>query len=267
MSHLPDESVKPTEPVESYRFLGLTQAEAQLKLANDGPNELATSGQRTLSDIMQDVVREPMFLLLICAGGIYLLLGDVGDALMLLGFVCMVMGITIYQEYKTERVLEALRDLSSPCALVVRDNKTQRIAGREVVCGDLLVLNEGDRIPADAVLLECSNLAADESLLTGESVAVLKIAFSQQAVNIAPNTSPNIADNTALNTAFNTSAEQAKMPAAGGDNQAYIYSGTLVTQGRGLAKVLATGAHSEIGKIGKALQNVTLRLCKKFGMP
>ena len=98
------------------------------------------------------------------------------DALMLLGFVFVVMGITIYQEYKTERVLEALRDLTSPRALVLRDGMEQRIAGREVVRGDILILAEGDRVPADAVLVSCNDFAADESLLTGESVAVRKVA-------------------------------------------------------------------------------------------
>ena len=228
---------------------GLSQAEAALSLANDGPNELPSAGQRHLASIMLDVIREPMFLLLVCAGTIYLLLGDVGDALMLLGFVCIVMGITIYQEYKTERVLEALRDLSSPRALVVRDGEPKRIAGREVVRGDLLMLNEGDRIPADAVLVECSNFAADESLLTGESVAVRKLAL-----NVGKN---SVENNLTLSESIKTSPS-IKLPPPGGDDQPYIYSGTLVTQGRGVARVLATGAHSEIGKIGKALQSLEI---------
>ena len=88
---------------------------------------------------------------------------------MLLGFVFVVIGITFYQERKTERALEALRDLSSPRALVIRDGKQRRIAGREVVYGDIIVLSEGDRVPADAVLLSCTNFSVDESLLTGES--------------------------------------------------------------------------------------------------
>jgi len=146
---------------------GLSQAEAALRLANEGPNELPTAGKRQLWRIALEVLREPMFLLLVSAGTIYLLLGDINDALMLLGFVCVVMGITIYQENKTERVLEALRDLTSPRALVMRDGEAQRIAGREVVRGDILILAEGDRVPADAILIACSNFTADESLLTG----------------------------------------------------------------------------------------------------
>ncbi len=105
------------------------------------------------------------------AGALYLVLGDLGEALLLLGFVFVIMGITLYQERKTERALEALRDLSSPRALVIRDGGRQRIPGREVVRDDLVVLAEGDRVPADAVVLESVGLAVDESLLTGESVA------------------------------------------------------------------------------------------------
>lgn len=212
---------------------GLSHAEALARLKSDGMNELPASGQRDLFGIALEVIREPMFLLLVVAGAIYLLLGDVSDALMLLGFVCVVMAITIYQENKTERVLEALRDLTSPRALVIRDGLEQRIAGREVVRGDLLILSEGDRVPADAALISCNYFSADESLLTGESVAVRKIA--QTASEIIANTA---------------------IQPPGGDGLPFIYSGSLVLQGRGMARVLATGSRSEIGKIGKALQSL-----------
>ncbi len=222
-----------TETTSNSPASGLSQAEAALRLESEGPNELPGDGQRRLWNIALDVLREPMFLLLVSAGIIYLLLGDINDALMLLGFVLLVMGITISQEYKTERVLEALRDLTSPRALVVRDGVARRIAGREVVRGDILLLAEGDRVPADAVLLECSNFSEDESLLTGESVAVRKVAgLPEQCVDTRLPLQP------------------------GGDNQPYVYSGTLVVQGRGMALVLATGPRSEIGKIGKALHEV-----------
>ena len=224
---------------EQTALHGLSQAEARLRLAAEGPNELPTAGQRQLLGIALGVLREPMFLLLVSAGAIYLFLGDVNDALMLLGFVCVVMGITIYQEYKTERVLEALRDLTSPRALVVREGVAQRIAGREVVRGDILILAEGDRVPADAILIECSNFTADESLLTGESVAVRKVA--------------GLPHECADSDSSNRSVIQ-----AGGDDHPYVYSGTLIVQGRGMARVLATGAHSEIGKIGKALHEVVI---------
>ena len=117
---------------------------------------------------------------------------------MLLGFVFVVMGITIYQERRTERALEALRDLSSPRALVIRDGRRVRIAGREVVRGDMVVLAEGDRVPADGVLLQAINLSVDESLLTGESVPVRKSVaegddarpWARPAATTCPSSSP-----------------------------------------------------------------------------
>lgn len=218
---------------EAKNHSGLSHAQALAVLKAEGPNELPTSNTRDIFRIALEVVREPMFLLLVVAGAIYLLLGDVSDALMLLGFVCVVMAITIYQENKTERVLETLRDLTSPRALVIRDGLEQRIAGREVVRGDLLILSEGDRVAADAVLISCNHFSADESLLTGESVAVRKMpqaeALTATPMNIAP---------------------------PGGDNLPFVYAGSLVVQGHGIARALATGQHSEIGKIGKALQSL-----------
>ncbi|HEY3296050.1 MAG TPA: cation-translocating P-type ATPase [bacterium] len=207
---------------------GLSEQEAARRLVEEGYNELPSSKRRSIFAIAWDVVREPMFLLLVACGTIYLLLGDLEEALMLLGFVFVVMGITLYQERKTERALEALRDLSSPRALVIRDGEERRIAGREVVRGDMLVLREGDRVPADALLVWCSNLAADESLLTGESVPVRKAAAEQDAPLSRP----------------------------GGDDLPFVYSSTLIVQGRGVADVKSTGPRTEIGKIGKALQSV-----------
>jgi P-type Ca2+ transporter type 2C len=191
---------------------------------------LPSAKPRSILAIAFEVAREPMFLLLVAGGLVYLLLGDLQEALMLLGFVFVVMGITLYQERKTERALESLRDLSSPRALVIREGQEKRIAGREVVPGDLIVLSEGDRVPADAVLLSCTNLSADESLLTGESVSVRKVCSE--------------------------SAELPGMVRPGGDDLPFVYSGSLVVQGQGVAVARATGINTEIGKIGKALQKV-----------
>src|SRR5512138_3006710 len=144
---------------------GLSDQEVRERLAQDGYNELPLARKRTWLHTLLDIVREPMFLLLIACGTLYLFLGEPEEAVMLLGFVCVIIGITLYQERKTERALEALRDLSSPRALVIRDGEQQRIAGREVVRDDLILLAEGDRVPADAVLLTALNLSVDESLL------------------------------------------------------------------------------------------------------
>ena len=103
---------------------------------------------------------------------IYFFLSDIQEGLLLSLAALFVIGIDLYQQRKTERALDALRDFSSPRALVIRDGMRKRIAGREVVLGDVVVLAEGDRVPADAALLEATNLMTDESLLTGESAPV-----------------------------------------------------------------------------------------------
>jgi P-type Ca2+ transporter type 2C len=229
-----------TEELNLSEISGLSQQEADRRLAKEGLNELPSSKPRTVFAIAFEVVKEPMFLLLVLVGGLYLILGDVREALMLLSFVFVIMGITFYQERRTERVLEALRDLSSPRAHVIRDGQEMRIAGREVVRGDIMMLAEGDRVPADAVMLSVNNLMVDESLLTGESISVQKIAGSTDAKLLRP----------------------------GGDQLPFVYSGTLVVQGKGLAQVLATGEHAELGKIGKALETVDsepTRLQKETG--
>jgi len=209
---------------------GLTEQEALERLAVDGYNELPSAKKRTFLHILWEVLREPMFLMLIVCGGLYFALGDPKEAMMLMGFVVVIISITFFQEQKTERALEALRDLSSPRALVIRDGKQQRIAGREVVNDDIVLLSEGDRVPADARLLTATNLSVDESLLTGESVPVGKISWH----------------------AGTYSEQEPVRP--GGDDLPFIYSGTLLVKGQGVACVVATGARTEIGKIGKALQ-------------
>ncbi len=208
---------------------GLSERHAQELIEKEGYNEIPSTKKRSSIAIIIEVIREPMFLLLVACGAIYFFLGDIREASMLLAFVFVVIGITFYQERKTERALEALRDLSSPRALVIREGKQKRIAGRDVVRGDILVLSEGDRVPADAILLSCTNFSVDESLLTGESVSVNKIECDDANI---------------------------KIDRPGGDNTSFIYSGTLVVNGQGIAKVNSTGINTEIGKIGKSLQTV-----------
>ena len=151
-------------------LVGLSEVEAASRLRVEGPNELHRPTRRRFSQIVFEILSEPMIELLLGASAIYFLLGDIGEALMLAGLAVITVVVAIVQESRTERVLEALRDLSSPRALVVRDGTSRRIPGREVVRGDLVVLAEGDRVPADATIRSCDNLETDESLLTGESV-------------------------------------------------------------------------------------------------
>ena len=132
---------------------GLTEADAAVRLQAEGPNELPQPDRRTPFRIAIEVLREPMLALLLVGGIVYLALGDLKEAIILVAFATMSIVITVVQETRTERVLEALRDLTSPRALVIRDGERRRIAGRDVVRGDLIVLSEGDRVPADAVLL------------------------------------------------------------------------------------------------------------------
>ena len=216
---------------ETKELSGLTSEEAARILAEEGPNELPAARKRGTLVIAFEVIREPMFLLLVACGVVYLVIGDLEEALMLLAFVFFVMGITLYQQRKTERALEALQDLASPRAAVIRDGNRMRIPGREVVRGDIILLAEGDRVPADALILECSNLSADESLLTGESVPVRKVAGAGP-VSLPP-------------------------PRPGGDDLPYVFSGTLVVRGQGMAQIVATGLNSAIGSIGRELQAVS----------
>ncbi|CAG1018326.1 partial H+-transporting ATPase, partial [Burkholderiaceae bacterium] len=196
------------------------------RLARDGPNELPATARRGALALLRDVVLEPMFVLLVACGTIYLALGNRNEALMLLGFVLAVVGITYVQKRRSAQSLEALRDLSSPRALVVRDGQPTRVAGRELVVGDIVLLAEGDRVPADLCLLDASNLTIDESLLTGESAPVLK-----QTGVVGSDLSQ--------------------------ESRSRAFSGTLVTQGTGRGLVAATGARSALGRIGASLQAIS----------
>jgi Ca2+-transporting ATPase len=212
---------------ESNTAAGLSTKVAKERLTLDGPNELPRAARRSELRIVGEVLREPMLALLLAGGLAYLLLGSLAEALILIAFATFSVAVTVIQESRTEHVLEALRDLSAPRALVIRDGVRVRIAGREVVRGDIMVLEQGDRIAADAVLHEAIDLQVDESLLTGESLPVNKVGQGPDA---------QVGDHR-----------------PGGDEQPYVYSGTLVARGTGIALVIATGARSEIGKIGQSL--------------
>lgn len=214
--------------IRSEKILGLKEEQVSQKLTTEGYNELPSSKPKNIFTMAYGVVKEPMFLLLVVCGTLYLILGDVQEGLMLLGFVFVIMGIEFYQENKTEKALDALKDLASPRALVIRDGIEKRIAGREVVTEDIVILQEGDRVPADAIVLYSVNLSADESLLTGEPVPVRKSEWNEKDMSVRP----------------------------GGDDLPFVYSGSMIVQGNGIVKVTATAMNTEIGKIGKAMQGV-----------
>jgi len=207
------------------RPIGLSSADARARLARQGANELPRSRTRSLLASAAHALAEPMLGLLVVAALIYFALGDRVEALFLLASVVVIMAIALYQEHKTERVLQALRDLAAPRALVIRDGTEQRIPGRDVVVDDVMVMREGDRIAADAILVESTDLRIDESLLTGESVPVHKHEVRWSASN-------------------------------GSSNETHVYAGTLVVAGHGMARVTAIGGQSEFGRIGRSLESL-----------
>jgi Ca2+-transporting ATPase len=218
--------VNPATPSEKH--IGLTYIQAAERLRTEGPNSLPSSKPKNFLAIALGVVKEPMFILLVACGTLYVVMGDLQEGIMLLGFVFVIMAIEFFQQKKTEKALDALKDMASPRALVIRDGVETRIAGIEVVSGDLIVLQEGDRVPADATILDSVNLLADESLLTGEPVSVRKSDWD--------------------------GVEKISQP--GGDDLPFVFSGSMIVQGNGIARVTSIGINTEIGKIGKALENV-----------
>lgn len=209
---------------------GLTQTEARNRLEAEGYNLLPKAARRGLFSTVGKIITEPMIILLLAVGALYLTIGDHLEALILLSFVLLITGITIYQERKTEKSLEKLRDLSSPRALVLRDGELVRIPGREVVRGDILFVSEGDRVAADGVLMSAENLRVDESALTGESIPANKTASNAMT----------------------------DMGSPGGEGTPYIFMGTIVVGGKGIAEVKKTGAQTELGKIGASLAQIEL---------
>ena len=200
------------------KYTGISSIQAERLLKQFGFNELPDVKSKTLIQIALQVIKEPMFILLLSCGSIYLLLGDYSEGIILLCWIFVIIFITFYQHQKTEKSLDALRKLSSPRAVVLRDGKETRIPGRDVVPTDILIINEGDRIPADGKVVECHHLQVDESLLTGESVPVFK--YSEENL----------------------------------DNK--VFSGTLVVQGGAIIEVQNTGIETQFGKIGQSIESI-----------
>ncbi|HPE15625.1 MAG TPA: HAD-IC family P-type ATPase, partial [Oscillospiraceae bacterium] len=202
------------------QWAGLTTAEAERRLEQYGRNELAPEKKKSLGKKILEVISEPMFVLLLAAAVIYFLLGEAGDGAVMLAFVAGVIGIDAVQTWKTDRTLAALRDLSAPRAAVVRDGEEKTIPSAELVPGDLLLLREGVKVPADGAVVRCSDLCVDESTLTGEAEGVWKTPEDR--------------------------AEETD----GHWRRDRCYAGTLVTQGTAAVRVEATGSRTEYGRIG-----------------
>jgi P-type Ca2+ transporter type 2C len=194
---------------------GLSRSLVLRRQEEERYNELPSAKPRRLHNIIVGAFKEPMVYLLLGCGLTYFFLGDRQEAAMLLGFLFLILAIEIFQERKADRALEALKDLSSPRALVLREGSKQRLPAREVVRDDIIFVSEGDRVPADAVVFSRDLFAVDESFLTGESVPVEKTFESM------------------------------------------VFAGTTLVRGKAVAMVTAIGLKTEIGKIGKSIQQTT----------
>ena len=201
-------------------YKGLTSKEAKQRLEQYGKNELVPEKEENLFLKIIDVLKEPMFLLLLFAAAIYFVLGEPKDGAIMLIFVVFVIGIDVVQEWKTDQTLKALKNMSSPKITVVRDGEPISIDSKELVPGDLMQISEGEKIPADGLIISMNDLCVDESTLTGESHTVWKTIHDPQN----PDTSLWPLDR--------------------------CFAGTLVTQGSAYITVTSTGTHTEYGKIG-----------------
>ena len=224
-------SVKPAigAPPAATTALGLDSDEAARRLRQHGANEIADREHHGLGDTLKAVATEPMFALLLAAAAIYLVIGDLGEGLLLAFFAVVTVGLVLLQERRSERALDALRELAVPQARAIRDGTLRRIPARELVPGDAFHVGEGERVAADALLCEATALAVDESLLTGESLPVRKVASSHAPAEESPECAP------------------------GGDDTPYVHAGTLVVSGHGIAQVLRTGRATHVGRIGASL--------------
>jgi Ca2+-transporting ATPase len=206
---------------------GLSAAQVSERRVRFGANVLQDPERHGFVQTLKSVFAEPMFLLLVGAAAIYLVIGDLGEGLLLLVFALMTVGLVVLQERRSERALDALRALAAPQVRVIRDGEVQRIPASDLVPGDLFLLGEGERVAADALLRDGQGVSIDESLLTGESVPVRK--------RVQPG--PDM--------------PEAATP--GGDDLPWAYAGTLVVAGHGVAEVTTIGAHTQVGRIGATL--------------
>lgn len=209
-------------------LIGLNDQEIQERILKFGRNELPSAQPKNFFTVCIEILKEPMFILLILCCILYCLLGDIEEALLLSTFVLVIIGITLFQSWKTEKTLEALKNLSSPKALVIRNGQKLSIPSADLVPDDIMIIEEGDKISADAVILQSSTLMVEESSLTGESHPVKKNEYNKEELEY---TSEAIVDY-------------------------HVYNGTLVTQGKAYTKVIATGINTRLGKIGSALKTI-----------
>jgi Ca2+-transporting ATPase len=208
-----------TEQEKNKTIQGLTSNEVKMARERFGKNQLIIERKESLFRKILEVLAEPMFLLLLVASIIYFLLGEPQDGAIMLVFVLGIIGIDVMQEWKTDKTLKALRDLSAPHITVIRDGKEILINSEDLVPRDLMLISEGVKIPADGEIISCNDLCVDESSLTGEAEGVWKTSIDKNEKDVK-------------------------------DNKDYCYAGTLVTQGNATVIVDKIGTMTEYGKIG-----------------
>lgn len=219
---------------------GLSSREAAALLRRHGPNLMPDRDRHGLAHTLRSVMTEPMFVLLLAAAALYLLIGDLGEGLLLGGFAALTVALVVLQERRRERSLQALRDMAVPMVQALRDGQWKHLPASDIVPGDWVMLSEGDRVAADGRLVESTGLKVEEALLTGESWPVEKACGDAAALPVP------------------------------------VWAGTLVVSGHGVAQVLATGASTRMGQIGQALAGIDLRptplalqirrLVRRFGL-
>ncbi len=214
-------------PKTANGLSGLTTAEAARRLADYGPNAPPQAPPVSIWAIILRTLKEPMFFLLMVAAILYLVLGDLGEGLFMVVGAGMSISLVVFQEARSAHALEALNRLAEPMALCLRDGERKRLPARDLVPGDVILVGEGERLPADATLISGDALVIDESILTGESAPVTKtLAISGETLDF---------------------------PAPGGDITPFLYAGTMIVRGAGVAEVARTGARTAVGALGMAL--------------
>ena len=206
---------------------GLASDEAAKLLADYGPNAPPEAPPVGLWRIVLRTLKEPMFFLLAAAAMLYLFVGDLGEGLFMVAGAGASISLVVFQELRSERALQALRKLAEPMAHVMRDGEERRIPARDLVPGDIVLVGEGQRLPADALLIAGDALAVDESILTGESAPVAKSLAGAD--------------------------DRGSFPDPGGDDTPFLFSGTMIVRGSGVARVARTGARTALGGVGASL--------------
>ncbi len=199
-------------------FLGLTESDVVLSRMENGTNSLEHQNKNNLIASLIDMIKEPMFLLLLTATSIYFITGEYGDGIFMTAAIVLVSTISLYQESRSRNAIESLIKLTQPKSKVIREGKVQEVPSEEIVLGDLIQTEEGTFIPADGVILQSNDFSVNESILTGESLSVFKNEKTENKL---------------------------------------VYQGTIVASGLAICKVTAIGKQTELGKIGNSLANIT----------